>query len=381
MAELPMSRLTDTRQSSLQRFLATSKPAPKTAGSTVGQSALALNTAKPSVTAPSVSKPKTSSSSSKKKSSTSKAEKEYQKQVNKAIEKSFAEGSEYLAGQEARLQQFQPQVEQQITSAYEAQIPEIQRLTEQQRTQIAGQQEETKAQRESALASARRQFEEGTQRAQALFGGVAGSSAGQAQSELLAREQARQFGATQRQSQQNILGLQENLRNVEATSAQQIRQLQIDKQQALLKARDDFRNQLDAISGQRFQLAQDKANKQLQALQDFNARRRQLEDYYTQQEDAVASLRTQAEFGLENYAQQLAIAQRFQPTAVQQPSLSNLAGVNLDALNRSNPQQARELARQIAQNPTLQQQFRANVSGNVLQFVTPEGNFGTISLQ
>jgi hypothetical protein len=313
--------------------------------------------------------------------SLSKAEKDYQKQVKKAIESAYKSGSKYLAGQEARLQQFQPQVEEQITQTYETQVPQIQEQLRQQTVGIRGQQEETRAQRESALASARRQFQEGTQRTQQLFGGVGGSSAGLAQSELLAREQARQMGATTRQSQQNILGLEENLRNVEASTAQALRTVQQEKQNALLKARDQFRQQLDTINSQRFQLAQDKANKQLAALQDFNARRRQLEDYYTQQQDALANYRTQAQIGLENYAQQLQIAQRFQPAQIATSPLSNLAGIKLDVLSRENPEYAKQLAREIANNPTLQSQYRATVSGNQLNFVTPEGNLGTISLQ
>lgn len=349
-------------------------------GAIVGQ--LGVKTASSS---PSLQKGTTSTSSTVKKSSSapklSKAEKDYQSQLKKAIESSYSQGQEFLTGQEQRLQALQPQIEEQVTATFEAQRPQIEQLSQRQLQQITGQQEETRAQRESALAQARRQFQEGTQRAQALFGGVSGSSAGLAQSELLAREQARQMGATQRQAQTQIAGLTQNIRDIEATTAQQLRQIDIDKQQAILKARDTFRQQLDAINSQRFQLAQDKVNRQLQALQDFNARRRQLEDYYTQQQDAVANARAQAELGLQTYEQQLRLAQRFAPAPLTTSPLSNLAGLNLDALNRTNPQQARDLANQIAQNPTLQQQFRANVVGNTLQFLTPEGNLGTISLQ
>ena len=258
----------------------------------------------------------------------SKSEKQYQKDVKKAIESSYKSGIEYLGGQEQRLQSFQPQVEEQITQTFQSQVPQIQEQLRQQTTGIRGQQEETRAQRESALASARRQYQEGTQRTQALFGGVAGSSAGMAQSELLAREQARQMGATQRQSQQNILGLEENLRNVEATTAQQLRQVEQEKQNSLLRTRDQFRQQLDAINSQRFQLAQDKANKQLQALQDFNSRRRQLEDYYTQQRNAIANFQLQSQVSLDNYAKQLALAQRYTPT--QQIAPTQSSGVNLN---------------------------------------------------
>lgn len=313
----------------------------------------------------------------------SKSEKQYQKDVKKAIESSYKSGIEYLGGQEQRLQSFQPQVEEQITQTFQSQVPQIQEQLRQQTTGIRGQQEETRAQRESALASARRQYQEGTQRTQALFGGVGGSSAGMAQSELLAREQARQMGATQRQSQQNILGLEENLRNVEATTAQQLRQVEQEKQNALLKARDQFRQQLDTINSQRFQLAQDKANKQLTALQDFNARRRQLEDYYKQQEDSIANFRTQQQIGLETYGKQLQLAQRFTPSAV--GGIGNLAGLSLSGLNIANPQQAKTLAQQIASSPVnVQQSYGATVSpdGTKLQFVdTVTKQYGEIPLK
>ena len=244
----------------------------------------------------------------------SKKEKQYQKDLKNLINQQYSAGTQYLTGQEQRLQSFQPQVEEQIKTTYDVQAPQIQEQLRQQTAGIRGQQEETRAQRESALASARRQYQEGTQRTQALFGGVAGSSAGMAQSELLAREQQRQFGQTQRQAQQNISGLEQNLMTAQATTEQQLRRVEQDKQNALLQSRDAFRQQLDTINSQRFQLAQDKANKQIQALQEFNARRRQLEDFYKQQEASINAYRTQSQIGLQNYAQQLAMAQRYQPT-------------------------------------------------------------------
>jgi len=314
----------------------------------------------------------------------SKAEKDYQKNVNKAIKQSYKSGVEFLGGQERSLQAFQPQIEEQIRTTFEAQVPQIQEQLRQQTVGIRGQQEETRAQRESALASARRQYQEGTQRTQALFGGVAGSSAGQAQSELLAREQTRQMGATQRQSQQNILGLEQNLQNVQAQTSQALRQVEQEKQNSLLRARDTFRQQLEQINSQRFQLAQDKSNKQLQALQDFNSRRRQLEDYYRQQQDSIANLRTQQQIGLETYGQQLQLAQRFTPQQIT-GGLSNLAGLSLQGLQFSNPQQAQAIAKQIAgSSPQVQQQYGATISpdGKSLQYVdTVTKQYGEIPLQ
>jgi hypothetical protein len=251
-----------------------------------------------------------------------KAEKQYQKQLKDLINQQYESGQQYVASQQANLQAYQPQYGQAVTQAYEAQIPEVQRQLEQQRVATGQQQEMVKGARESALAGARRQYQEGTQRTQQLFGGVAGSSAGQAQSELLAREQQRQFGQTQTATTQQLGQLASNLGNVEQQASNQIIQINADKSKALAQARDQFRQQLDTINSQRFQLASDKANKQLQALQDFNSRRRQLEDYYTQQRNAVANLQLQSQTSLDNYAKQLALAQRYTPTQPTTPATS-----------------------------------------------------------
>jgi hypothetical protein len=262
----------------------------------------------------------------------SKKEKQYQKDLQKLINQQYQAGQQFLGGQEARLQQFQPQVEEQITTTYESQVPQVQQLAETQTGQVRSQQEQTRAERESALASARRQYQEGTQRTQQLFGGVGGSSAGLAQSELLAREQARQMGATQRQAQQTIGGLEQNIRDIETTTANQLQKLQTDKSNALLQARDQFRQQLDTINSQRFQLAQDKANKQIQALQEFNARRRQIEDFTRQQQANLQAYKDQQTFGLGIYEQQLRLAQRYQPsTSINYP---NLIGYGYDNTGR-----------------------------------------------
>ena len=252
----------------------------------------------------------------------SKKEKQYQKDLNNLLNQQFQSGQDYLNKQTTNLQSYQPQYEQSVAQSYEAQVPEVQRQLEQQRVATGQQQEQVKGARESALAEARRQYQEGTQRTQQLFGGVAGSSAGQAQSELLAREQQRQFGQTQTATTQNLGQLSSNLANVEQQASNQIMQINAEKQKALTQSRDQFRQQLDAINSQRFQLAQDKANKQIQALQEFNTRRRQLEDFYKQQEASLNAYKQQGQIGLQNYAQQLALAQRYTPTqTIAQPTL------------------------------------------------------------
>lgn len=326
-AGIQQSKITDKPGQALQRYQSIYGGPTQTPKAT---QAPTVSTAKASVTAPKTS---TSTKSAKQ----SKAEQDYQKSVEKAIKESYASGTEFLAGQEARLREMQPQYEQRITETFQAQVPEIEALGETQRASIAAQEEATKAQRESALAGARRQFEEGQIRTQQLFGGVRGSSAGQAQSEILGRELLRQTGETGRTTATSLQSLAQASRDIENQVANQKRQIELQKQDAILKARDQFRNQLDTISQQRFQLGQERSNKQLQALQDFNARRRQLEDFYTQQEAALEAYKEQQRIGLDTYAQQLAIAQRYQPAGVSVPDLASFGYDNqarLGAINK-----------------------------------------------
>ena len=388
MAQIAQSRLTDTAKSSLQRY---QSMFPSQAGAAAAKavtqkaSAPVVATAKTSVTAPKQTSTKKTSTPKVSTPKISKAEQQYQQDVQKQLEETYGAGTEFLAGQEARLREMQPQYEQRITETFQAQVPQIEQMGAEQATSIEAQQEQTKAQRESALAQARRAYEEGQIRTGQMFGGVRGSSAGQAQSELLGRELLRQTGETQRAAGMNLGTLNQALRDVQTQVANQKRQIELQKQDAILKARDQFRNQLDTIAQQRFQLGQNKANAQLQALQDFNARRRQLEDFYTQQDAALENYRQQQQIGLENYAQQLALAQRATPATTQQSQgIANLAGLSLSALNRQSSTQARDFARQIAASPTLQQTYRATVTpdGTRLQFVDAQtGQFGEISLQ
>lgn len=310
-------------------------------------------------------------------------EKQYQKDLQKLIKGQYQAGQQFIQSQQANLERYQPQYEQAIAGAFEAQAPEIQRIAEQQKTAIAGQQEQTKQQRESALATARRQYQEGTQRTQQLFGGVAGSSAGTAQSELLAREQARQIGQTQMESGRQLGQLATNLQNVETQTANQLMQLQADKQKALTQARDQFRQQLDAINSQRFQLAQDKSNKQIQALQDFNTRRRQLEDFYKQQEASLSYYKAQQPIALATYERQLQLAKQY-GTGSATGGLANLAGLSLSALNITNPDQAKMLAQQISTNPDLQKAYNATVSPDKTKLMftdTATKQYGEIPLK
>jgi hypothetical protein len=228
------------------------------------------------------------------------SEKANLKKTQKAIDKSYKNAMKLYDTQAAELAQLQPQYEQSIMQGYESQKPIIQQQFQTGMENIGLQKEQTGQARETALSSARRQYEQGVQRTQQLFGGVAGSNVGQASSEVLGAEQMRQLGSVQAQSAQAFQQLGTQERDLQATVSNNLQQLEIKKQADLLKLRDSFRQELNQINAQRGALAMNKANAQLQALQDYNNRKRQLEDMATQQRMSI-----------ESYAQQLALQARY----------------------------------------------------------------------
>ena len=255
--------------------------------------AVAKSTPKLNVTAP-----KPSSSSSKKQGIN--PESAFLRQQNDLINRQFAEAQSLYDTQAQQLIQLQPFYEQSVIRGYESQRPILQQQFQAGMENIGLQKEQTRGQRESALAQARRQYEEGLQKSQTLFGGVGGSSAGQASAEILGAEQLRQMGSAQTQSAQNLMALGTAERDLQGQLTTQLQQLEVKKQQDLMKLRDSFRQELNQINQQKGALSQNKANAQLQALQDYNNRRRQLEDLVTEQR-----------MNLESFAQQAAIQFRY----------------------------------------------------------------------
>ena len=257
----------------------------------------AVAKAAPKINVPSAAKPATSTKSSTSSKSSSKqkgAEESFLNQQRGLIDRQFREAQSIYDAQAAQLAQLQPQYEQSVIQGYESQRPLLQQQFQTGIENIGLQKEQTRGQRESALAQARRQYEEGLQKSQTLFGGVAGSSAGQASAEILGAEQLRQMGSAQTQSAQNLMALGTAERDLQGQLTTQLQQLEVKKQQDLMKLRDSFRQELNQINQQKGALSQNKANAQLQALQDYNNRRRQLDDLVTTQRMNLESFAEQA---------------------------------------------------------------------------------------
>ena len=242
------------------------------------------------------------------------ADLDFQKEYNKQLNKLYGQGMKMIEGQISRLQQYQPQYLQQLAATYESQIPELQRITEQGRTAIGEQETGTKRQRETSLAEARRTYEQGVQRGQQLFGGVGGSSAGQAFADIASQQLLKGTGEVMSTSAENLLKLQNARRDLDAKLQADLAKLDLDKKTALIQAQNTFRQELDKINEKKYDLQTQKANAQLTALKDFNKRRTDLEDFYTKQQSE-----------LQLYREKLAAS-----TAASASSAQNLiGGINL----------------------------------------------------
>jgi hypothetical protein len=323
--------------------------------SAVGKAATAPKISTPKVTTPKTTPTKTTSSSKK-----SNSENDFLNQQRDLINRQFNEAQGIYDRQIAELTQLQPQYEQSIIQGYEAQRPLLQQQFQAGMENVGLQKEQTKAQRESALATARRQYEQGLQKAQQTFGGVAPTSAAMATADVLGAEQLRQTGQVQTQASQNLMQLGAAERELQANLTNQLQQLEVKKQQDLLKLRDSFRQELNQINQQRGALSQNKANAQLQALQDYNSRRRQLEDIALQQR-----------LNLESFAEQARIQfQYIQMTNAQSRAVAPLP--NLRTLNDQDRARAILSLRNNQQGLNALTQagfdFVPNVSGRIVLY-------------
>jgi len=240
------------------------------------------------------------------------------KETQKGISKQYKSAQKLYDTQARELQQLQPQYEQSIIQGYESQRPMLEQTAQKSIADIGMQKEQTKQARESALSTARRQYEQGLQKTQQLFGGVAGSSAGMAAADITGAEQMRQFGQATTQAGQNLMQLGQAERDVQTNLTNALQQLEVRKQQDLMKLRDSFRQELNQINQAKGTLSMNKANAQLAALQDYNNRRRALDDMVTEQR-----------MNLETYAQQLRLQAQYTPATAKVPDLTNLSTVPL----------------------------------------------------
>lgn len=153
---------------------------------------------------------------------------------------------------------------------------------------------------ENALADARRVHQEQQIGAQQRFGGS--SSAGQAVSEIQAREQARQFGQTNRQYTDVVNEVEGKKVQLDKEYELGKMQLEQQKQTSIANATRDFQNKLLQISQNRAQIGQAKAEARLGALQQLRSEVFAIEQQNKQFAQTLDLQRQQALLSLGNFS-------------------------------------------------------------------------------
>jgi hypothetical protein len=171
-------------------------------------------------------------------------------------------------------------------------------------------QERLRGLEQQSLAQIRRGGEEQSLRAVQQFGGVGGSSAAQAASELIGREQLRQQGTARTQTVQGIQSVNDQLRAIQSEFNANVSKLQLQKEQALSQARLNFQQQLDSIRKEKALAGVTKAQMTIDALGNFATRRREIENQVTTQQNNLQTLRETAALNAQNIVLQGQVAQQ-----------------------------------------------------------------------
>lgn len=222
-------------------------------------------------------------------------------QQNSLIDEAYGQSNQYLDQAEQALRADLPNALQAAQSNYDVNAQQLGDTRTSANENFNTQKGKATTSYENALADARRLYQEQQTGANQRFGGA--SSAGQAFSEIQSREQARQFGQTNR-SYTDVLNQVETQRGqVEREYNTGLLQLQQQKQTAVDQANRDFQNKLLQISQNRAQLGQAKAEARLQALQQLRSEVFAISQQNTQFEQALAMQKQQAQQQLGAYSQ------------------------------------------------------------------------------
>lgn len=168
------------------------------------------------------------------------------------------------------------QYEQEAMNPYNEQLPLLEQSKSASMRVNQQQKDEAAAQYESALAAARRLFQELTQGVQQRFGGS--NSAGEFAQNFYGREYQNQRGQQQNTHGQNVRDLGNKAQEIETGYQANLQKINMEKETAKLQARRLFQDKIDQINSMKGQLAQNKAALKLQALQELRNRSYQIED-------------------------------------------------------------------------------------------------------
>lgn len=223
---------------------------------------------------------------------------------NAAIDEAYNPTFNYLNQAEAAVNADYPNVLKEAQSQFDTSKGLAENTKKQGLTTLGQNQEKAAYQNESALAAARRLYDQLRTGYNQRFGGS--SSAGGAASEISAVEQQRQQGQTQRSYQDIKSTIDAEMQKVNDSYNQNLLQLEQSKQSAINQANRDFQSKLLQIAQSRAEAASAKANARLAALQDLRNKVYQINLQNMQFQQTLQAQKQAAELNLGNYAKTVA---------------------------------------------------------------------------
>ena len=187
-----------------------------------------------------------------------------------------------------------------FTKPYESQVPLIQQSLQEGLGGLESAGLQAAQQEQSALDAARRLYNELTQRNTNLFGTGAGSSVGQAASELLNRDQYRSMGDIRTQGVNARADIQRETRNLQERANAQLQSIELQKQQALSQAELAFRDKMDQLDQLEMQTRQNRGVDKMNLLREYRAQVANTNAQAQAYQQQIAQMAYQAQLQLAN---------------------------------------------------------------------------------
>lgn len=196
------------------------------------------------------------------------AQREYEKQQSE-VNSIYDDIMNYIGKQRDNLNKSKGGIMQLASNPYDAMKPRVEASANEAVDSLRGLATDASVKGENALDSARRLYGELGSRNQQVFGSGALSSAGQASSELLARDQARQFGDIRTQVSTEISGIENEIVKVQREKDVKLNEIESQKQQELTRAELNFRDELAKIDQMEYQTKQSKKVDKINLLRQY----------------------------------------------------------------------------------------------------------------
>lgn len=221
----------------------------------------------------------------------------------RSIDTEYGAQSDVLNQQENALRAAQEAFNKTLESEYSASVSKMGVAKASTKGKLAENKVQAEQQRQDALNSARRLYNELQQGYRQRFGGA--TSAGEAAQSILGAEQQRQSGGIQQSFGNAVRDIQRQDVELENTYNTQLQELEANKQRAVAETQNNFMSNLNRINSNRASSLQAREQAKRQVLLDNRNALAQIEQSKIAQAQQLQLMREQQKMSLQTQAQQL----------------------------------------------------------------------------